>query len=192
MVGLTLSPEQIRAAPPEVRRWLEQEIAGTLGFEPPARAIRPPEQHLVGATAAESREILEAIQGLLPVVAVFFELGREAAAAPAPGMRAFRLAEIQRHTRLSAVEQVLAALDVINDALRRLRGDPDAMLAVPDPSGVCFVADATSVNVLRLWQDIVAARALPSAADPAPAGMVRSPGYHVTMPMGSAGYDMET
>ena len=34
MVGLTLTPEQIRKAPPEVRRWLEREVATTLGQEP--------------------------------------------------------------------------------------------------------------------------------------------------------------
>jgi hypothetical protein len=37
MVGITLSPEQIRAAPPEVRRWLEHELAVSLGLNPPAR-----------------------------------------------------------------------------------------------------------------------------------------------------------
>jgi hypothetical protein len=30
MVGVTLSPEQMRNAPPEVRRWLEQEILACL------------------------------------------------------------------------------------------------------------------------------------------------------------------
>ena len=183
MVGLTLSPEQVRAAPSEVRRWLEQEIAGTLGFDPPTHALRPPPQHPVGASLEEARAILQAIGGLLPVVAVFFELGREAAAGPTPGVRAYRLAELQRHTRLSAPEQVLAALEVINDAARRVRGDAEAVLVAPDPRGVCFVAEATSASVLRLWQEIVAARDLgeprAAAATPAPAA-----GYQVTMPGG--------
>jgi hypothetical protein len=30
MIGITLSPEQIGQAPPEVRRWLEQQIVGVL------------------------------------------------------------------------------------------------------------------------------------------------------------------
>lgn len=194
MVGLTLSAEQIRAAPPEVRRWLEQEIAGTLGFEPPAHAMRPPELHLVGASLEEARALLAAIQGLLPVVAVFFELGREAAATPSPGVRAFRMTDILRHTRLSAPEQVLAALEVINDMLRRLRNDTEAVLAAADGRGVCFVAEVTAQNVLRLWQEIVAERALsaPAAAPtPVPAASAEAPirgaGYSVTMPGGDAG-----
>ena len=190
MVGVTLSPEQIRAAPPEVRRWLEHEIAATLGFDLPAHAMRPPEQHLVGTSPEEARAILTAIQGLLPVVAVFFELGREGAAAPAAGVRAFRLADIQRHTRLSAPEQVLAALEVLNDALRRLRGDTEAALVAAEANGVVFVAESTSVNVLRLWQEIVAERELdtpdaPPAGTPAAREAIRGPGYHVTMPMGT-------
>ena len=184
MVGLTLSPEQIRAAPPEVRRWLEQEIAGTLGFDPPAAAMRPPPLHLVGCSLEEAREILDAIQGLLPVVAVFFELGREPAAVPTPGVRAFRVSDLQRHTRLAAPEQVLASLEVVNDVLRRLRADAEAVLAAPDGKGACFVAETTSHAVLRLWQEIVAARALPLAPDaPAPAAEAfGSSGYSVTLP----------
>lgn len=32
MVGITLSPEQIREAPPDVRRWVEQQITGAPGI----------------------------------------------------------------------------------------------------------------------------------------------------------------
>ncbi len=188
MVGVTLSPEQIRAAPPEVRRWLEHEIAATLGFDPPAHAMRPPEMHLVGTSPDEARAILAAIQGLLPVVAVFFELGRDAAASPAPGVRAFRLTDVQRHTRLPAPEQVLAALEVLNDALRRLRGDAEAVLAAPEANGVVFVAESTAVNVRRLWGEIVAERDLSAASaapgDAAGGAPLQGAGYHVTMPMG--------
>ena len=34
MVGITLTPEQVRTAPPDVRRWLEQELAKTFGLRP--------------------------------------------------------------------------------------------------------------------------------------------------------------
>ena len=44
MVGITLWADEIKAAPPEVRRWLEQEIARILGLEPASstRAATPP------------------------------------------------------------------------------------------------------------------------------------------------------
>lgn len=36
MVGITLSAEQIRSAPPEVRRWLEKEVLVSFGLQAPA------------------------------------------------------------------------------------------------------------------------------------------------------------
>lgn len=44
MVGITLWADEIKAAPPEVRRWLEQEIARILGLElaSSTRAATPP------------------------------------------------------------------------------------------------------------------------------------------------------
>ncbi|MFZ2156148.1 MAG: hypothetical protein WAV72_08525 [Bradyrhizobium sp.] len=37
MVGITLSSEQIRTAPAEVRRWIEREVMTSLGLQAPAR-----------------------------------------------------------------------------------------------------------------------------------------------------------
>ena len=34
MAGITLSSDEIKAAPPEVRRWLEQEIIRAFGVQP--------------------------------------------------------------------------------------------------------------------------------------------------------------
>ena len=34
MVGITLTPEQIRSAPLDVRRWIERELAASLGLRP--------------------------------------------------------------------------------------------------------------------------------------------------------------
>ena len=39
MAGITLSVDEIKAAPPEVRRWLEMEVLRALGAQPaPAAA----------------------------------------------------------------------------------------------------------------------------------------------------------
>ena len=77
MVGITLSPEQIRSAPPQVREWIEHEIAHALGLT--ASAPQPPQvpPHLVACGHDEVKAILAEIRSMLPVVAVFFELGRE-------------------------------------------------------------------------------------------------------------------
>jgi hypothetical protein len=101
MVGITLLPEQIREAPPEVRRWLEAQIAGAWpGAYRAAPTLEPPARHLVASSLDDARAILSLIHGLLPVVSVFFELGREPAAASARGLRALRLDDMLRHSRL--------------------------------------------------------------------------------------------
>ena len=110
MVGLSLSAEQINQAPPEVRRWLEQQVSDTLGFRRPEPVFQQPERHLLGCGLEEARAILSMIQGLLPVTSVFFELGRENATTAGQGLRALRLEEISRHARLQAPQQVIACL----------------------------------------------------------------------------------
>jgi hypothetical protein len=170
MAGVTLSVEEIHAAPPEVRRWLEQEIVRALGMHPlqehPTEPAAPP---LTGCNVEEARDILSLVQGVLPVVSVFFELGRESAGVSVHGMRAFTIADIQRHARLHAPAQVIECLDLLTDALRRVRSDPEAAFYALDNLGRCLVAEATMHSIFRLWQEIVAQQALQSPSAGAPA-----------------------
>jgi hypothetical protein len=188
MVGITLTAEQIRSAPPEVRHWIESQVAAVFAPQVGEEA-HPAPPHLAVCTAGEAQAILEQIEDLLPVVSVFFELGRESASVPVQGMRAFRLNEIVRHARLETTQQVLEALELINQALRRVRRDPDATLCAFDREGRCYVSEATSRAVLTLWRGIVAEHALAAgqpaehaAEAPAPAPAYRSPTYNVTIP----------
>ncbi|MGZ3288474.1 MAG: hypothetical protein ACXU87_10585 [Xanthobacteraceae bacterium] len=165
MVGITLSPEQIRAAPPEVRRWLEHELAVSLGLNPPALPItQPTSPHLAACTPEEAAQVLSLIQGMLPVVHVFFELGREGAA-PSEGIEAFRLADIMRHTRLEVPDQVLACLEVLDQAVQRVRNDPSATFHAVDERGYCLVAAQTQRSIRAIWQQLVAQRELVRPAD---------------------------
>ncbi|HTW72540.1 MAG TPA: hypothetical protein VME47_21870 [Acetobacteraceae bacterium] len=170
MLGISLTAEQVRAAPPEVRHWLEQQLAGL--FSPVAEeAAQAVPRHLALLGAGDAQAVLEQIEDLLPVVTVFFELGRESGSTPAQGLRVFRLTDILRHTRLQSVAQVVECLEVINDALRHVRQDPEALICAVDRDGRCFVSEATSRAVLALWHGIVASRALqmPAKPDAAPA-----------------------
>src|SRR5580692_3871120 len=124
MAGITLSVDEIKAAPPEVRRWLEMELLRALGAQPAPAAAGAPA--LIGCNVEEARDVLALVQGMLPVVSVFFELGREAASVAVHGLRAFRVADILRHARLQSPDQVVQCLDVLTQALRRVRGEPDA------------------------------------------------------------------
>jgi hypothetical protein len=160
MVGIILSPEQIRAAPPEVRRWLEHELAVSLGLNPPAPPItQPSSPHLAACTPEEAAQVLSLIQGMLPVVQVYFELGREGAA-PGEGIAAFRLTDIMRHTRLEVPDKVLACLEVLDQAVQRVRNDPGATLHAVDDRGYCLVAAQTQRSIRAIWQQMVAQREL--------------------------------
>ncbi|MBS0562656.1 MAG: hypothetical protein JSR21_21620 [Proteobacteria bacterium] len=191
MVGITLSPEQIRQAPPEVRRWLEQQIAATLGLQPHPSPVVEPQHRLIGCGPAEVRAVLAQIRGALPVVNVFFELGRENAVASARGLRALRLDEIGRAARLQSVDQVIACLEAIDAALRRATGTEDAAMTGLDSAGHCIVADQTARSILALWQEIAAAQPAAAASEPHGAGMpadgapvLSSRHYAATLPGG--------
>jgi len=167
MAGITLTADDIKTAPPEVRRWLEQELIRTLGAQSvPASAAAP---SLVGCNIEEARSILGLVQGMLPVVSVFFELGREAASVAVHAMRAFRISDIQRHTRMQTPDQVMQCMDVLTEALQRVRGDANAEFYAVDDQGHCLVAESTMRSILRLWQEIVAQRALQPEAQQQPA-----------------------
>jgi hypothetical protein len=154
MVGVTLSPEQIRNAPPEVRRWLEQELLASFGLRQPAAEAGAPQ--LASCSEQEAAAILSLIQGMLPVVNVFFELGREGISVNGEGLTAFRLPDILRHTRLQKLEQVIASLDTISEAIRRVRGDVHAAFYGLDSRGHCFISAQTQRSILHVWQQIIA------------------------------------
>jgi hypothetical protein len=174
MVGITLSPEQIRSAPPEVRQWLEHEIARSLGLRPASDAVASP-THLAALSPREAVALYGSIRGMVPVVNVFFELGREGTSVGQEGIEAFRLADMLRHTHLPGMEQLAACLQVIDQSFRRIRDDEDAALFILDPRGYCIVAAATQQSVLAVWRQEIAAQQLvadaeaPAVPDTAPA-----------------------
>src|SRR5690242_9705688 len=131
MVGITLSPEQVRGAPPEVRRWLEQQIAESLGFRRPPAAVQP-SRHLIGCDLETLRAVFGTIQNVPPVATVFLELSREPAPLAQQGLRVLHVDDMVRHCRLGAPGQVIACLRALDQALKSVTGDPDAVLTVVD------------------------------------------------------------
>lgn len=109
------------------------------------------------AAAKKVQGILEQIQNRLPVVSVFFELGREPGRNVMHGLRALRVGDIMSHSLPHIPAQVVQCLDEINEAMRRVRGDANATIYALDRNGHCLGA---AQNILRLWRDIVAARNL--------------------------------
>jgi hypothetical protein len=186
MMSITLSAEQIRSAPPEVRRWLEREVAVSLGLQARTGASQRQPAQLAACAHDELAAILSMIQGVFPVVSVFFELGRTGASFAQDRLEGYRLSDIQHHTRLQSPEQVISCLELINESLRRIRGTTAASFYGIDGE-YCFVATETQQNIRRLWFEVIgrgnnAATGEPAAAtgdgsavaEPAPAKDSRS------------------
>ena len=149
MIGITLTSEQIRSAPPEVRQWIEREVMTSLGRQPQsAVGSKPQGEHLAACSEEEAAAVLAQIQGVLPAVNVFFELGRQGAIFGQPSIEAFRLLDIAHHTRLQDVAQVVACLDIINQAFSNACGDAAAKFCGFDREGHCFIALETQQNIL--------------------------------------------
>jgi hypothetical protein len=80
MTSFTFSLEQLKAAPPEVRRWIEHEISAALGVlgrldQGPSHAH---DASLAACTPEEALQMFEAIKDNFLLSQVFFELAREA------------------------------------------------------------------------------------------------------------------
>lgn len=166
MIGITLTSEQIRTAPPEVRRWIEREVMASLGQQSQP-AEEPRGEHLAVCSAAQAEAVLAQIRGVLPVVNVFFELGRQGAIFGQPNVEAFRLLDIAHHTRLPDATEVVACLDIINQAFCNACGDVTARFCALDREGHCFIALETQQNILRLWQKMITRQQLGLEEDPA-------------------------
>ena len=168
MIGITLTSEQIRAAPPEVRQWVEREVMASFGQQS-RPAEEPHSEHLAVCSQAQAGTVLAQIQAVLPVVNVFFELGRQGAIFGQPNIEAFRLLEIAHHTRLPDVNQVVACLDIINLAFSNACGDVTARFCALDREGHCYIALETQQNILRLWDKLIARQQLVLSEEDAPA-----------------------
>ena len=164
MLGITLTLEQIRTAPVEVRRWIEHELAKSLGLQPQeSKTSQLGREHLAACSPQEAIAVLSLIREMLPVVNVFFELGRQGTSFGREGVEALRLVDILHHARLQSVDQVIACLDVINEAVRRVTDDVAATVYALDDRGDCLIATQTQRSVFRIWQQAVVGEEIPAS-----------------------------
>jgi len=160
MIGITLTTDQIRKAPAQVRQWIEHEVIASLGLaaDAPAAAEHPQAAHLVGCTTEDAAAVLAQIKGLMPAFNVFFEFARPGVSFGQPAVMTFRLIDILYHTRLQNIEQVIECLEAINEAFARVRGDASAKFCGFDNQGHCLIAPETQKSVAALWQSILASQ----------------------------------
>jgi hypothetical protein len=165
LIGFTLSAEQLRTAPPEVRRWIATEMAQTiaaLGMASPAANAQLLPPTLAACTLDEALRIFEAIRGNFMISQVLFELAREPSVEPSqPEVHALRVADVLRHTRITDGDRLIEALSALNAVFRRLRNDPEAALFGFDDYGHIYIHEVTHRSVRQLWEEIM--RAAPMA-----------------------------
>jgi hypothetical protein len=166
MTGITLNAEQIRGAPPDVRRWIEHELASSLGLHTPANESPPQVPQLATCGHDELLTVLSLIQGEFVAVNVLFELGRNGTSFARNRLQAYRLSDVQHHIRLRSRQQVISSLDLIDGAFHRVRGSSQASFYGTDGS-YCFIAMDTQQNIRGLWIELLdcgESAGLPAAA----------------------------
>lgn len=172
MLGFTVSLEQLRGAPPEVRQWFENEItravASLTRTEP--GVSEPHRTELAACTPQEAAKMFEQIKGNFLLSQVFFELARET---PHPGASppfyALNIGEILRHTRIGDGDRLADCFTAINEVFQNVRNDNEASLFAFDQLGRVYIHQTTHQSIRWVWQQLVAAHA-PGPGGSAPAG----------------------
>jgi hypothetical protein len=157
MTSFTFSLEQLKAAPPEVRRWVEHEIGVALALL--GRPDHDPSQvqsaSLAACTPEEALQMFELIKENFLLSQVLFELAREAPAGrSAPPLHALNVADLLRHTRLSDGDRLAECLEAINRVFQTVRNDPQAALFGFDQFGHVYIHESTHHSVRRVWEQL--------------------------------------
>jgi len=172
MTSFTFSAEQIKSAPPEARRWMENEIAKALGAQ---AHEHDPSRMQASALAAiaieEAAQIFNLISGNFVVTQVFFELARETPLAQgAPSLHGLNLGDMQRHVQLGDGRQLAECLNVIAHALQKVRNDPKASLFAQDERGHIYIHETTYRNIRMLREQLLPPHSSAARAEPTEAG----------------------
>jgi hypothetical protein len=157
MIGITLTTDQIRKAPAQVRQWIEHEVIASLGLaaDTPAASVHPQAAHLVPCTTEDAAAVLAQMEGMMPAFNVVFEFARPGISFGQPPVMAFRMIDILHHTRLQDIGQVIECLETINEAFAHVRSDASAKFCAFDNQGHCLIAPETQKSVATLWRSIL-------------------------------------
>jgi hypothetical protein len=165
MIGITLTTDQIRSAPKEVRQWIEHQVIASLGLA--AEAPAPVQAtHLAVLSEEEAAAVLAQVRGMLPSANVFFEFARPGVAFGHPPVMTYRLIDILNHTKLQNIGQVMTCLEALDNAVARLRGEPNIRFSGFDNEGHCFIAPETQQAIAALWHEVIASQQGTNGAEP--------------------------
>jgi hypothetical protein len=170
VTAFTFSIEQLRSAPPEVRRWFAGEIGRALGgVEGPRPEMprHPEPTTLAACTAAEALQIFELIGNDAIATRLFFELARETLVGSSlPGVHALRMADLLHHVGLPGQDSLIAGLAMIDRAFRQIHGEHAGSLFGFDDAGHIYLHETTQLSIRRVWEELVQAHAAEPEAAP--------------------------
>jgi hypothetical protein len=171
VISFAFTADQIRSAPPEVRRWFEAEIVGALSH---AASPRPEPAHspeLAACTPEQALALFELIQADFAAVQVFLEFGREPPLADSPRpLHAFGIGDFKRKLRLSD-HRLADCFGIIGQAFTRVRNDPEAVLLGFDQANHVYIHQATHASIRSVWETLTGMETPTRAAVP-PFGFV--------------------
>jgi hypothetical protein len=173
MTSFTFSLEQLKTAPPEVRRWVEHEVDAALGAL--GRIDHDQSQVHTAALAActpeDALQMFELIKDNFLLSQVFFELARETPAGrTALPLHALNIADLLRHTRLPDGDRLADCFTAINQIFQTVRNDPEAALFGFDQYGHVYIHETTHHSIRRMWEQLFVENQ-PAANRAAPVGM---------------------
>ena len=169
MTGFTFSAKQIRSAPAEVRRWIEQEIAAAfraVAIPAPASAQTP---ELAACTPEEALRVFELIRYDFAAAQVFLELGRE----PPIGHGDPVLTRSISATSSVIFASAMIGSPTVSRSFMQVRNDPEATLFGFDQANHVYVHEVTYRSIRRLWEELAQLQSPSKGA--APAGRSEAP-----------------
>ena len=155
MTSFSFTAEQIKSAPPEVRRWFENQILLLLRELTEQRPEPPHAPELTACTTEEAEALFELLRADFAATQVLLELGREAPLGTGPsGLHVLSIAEIKRNLRLPD-DRLAECFGAINHAFMRLRNDAEASLFGFDQVNHVYIHETTHRSITALWQKLL-------------------------------------
>jgi hypothetical protein len=154
VISFAFTVDQIRSAPPEIRKWFETEIINALRDAASPRPETVHSSELAVCSPDEALAVFEFFRNDFATAQVFLEFGREPPLPNSPRpLHAFAIGEFKRKLRLSD-DRLADCFAVINRRFIRLRSEPDAVLLGFDQAGHVYIHEVTHSSIRGLWEKL--------------------------------------
>jgi hypothetical protein len=164
--GILLSTDQILTAPAAVQRWLRSSVLGLEtsedgsvsddGFVLTQNGTVSSDSGLAVCTVHEIKMLLRGLSENYAALQVFFQLGCDYRN-PATGERRpypLRLSDFRRHTDVGNIPRLRSIIHDINEQLKTMRGDAEALLCRISSHDVYHVHEVTQYRIYRYWRPL--------------------------------------